>query len=466
LVIAFAVAELFFNDDSHIMTVAIPSGATVTGPPLDATFPKPHWYNDNMVLWYDEKDKAMVMIFQEGCYSCREGYGYDDWMNSHKDALNQSIWKTVSYDDGLTWSGKVQLLDGQVLDPRVQYQIIPSHETDDEGYATEVMIPVHRWDEEFVENNYQMLWRTNRAIDPDDDSWRVVNMTNFKHKENFGGHIQTTIFRPSGDANLVAFLRDRNGHWIHRTTSDDDGQTWSVQLPTPLGNSDLISQAIALHNGRIMLFHNPQQSYGYWPAENRDDNAYMLTVSISDNAGLSWMHERVLEYANDGKSLYPVALQDPLCSNVYLAYSVEVNEQGPGLNCDTLYITSDQEYQACLEKSITIAFIKFTVIHESWVLDNHNWKLDYVGCVWNIAKTIQDEISDLKKSYRTGMKTSSLFSSDFDYRSPIDSGLSLSTYTLILAIVLVCLICCALGICWHNLKLPRKRTRKLSPELL
>merc|ERR1719403_769166 len=132
-----------------------------------------------MVLWYDQKDKAMVLIFQEGCYSCLEDYRYDDWMTSHGyDALNQSIWKTVSYDDGLTWSGKVQLLDGQVLDPHVQYQIIPSHETDDEGYATEVMIPVHHLDEEVMENNYQMLWRTNRAIDPDGGSWRVVNMTN------------------------------------------------------------------------------------------------------------------------------------------------------------------------------------------------------------------------------------------------------------------------------------------------
>jgi len=453
LLIAFAVAELFFNDDSHIMTVAIPSGATVTNPPRDATFPKPHWFNDNMVLWYDQKLKAQVLLFQEGCYSCLEEYGYDDWTTNHDyDALNQSIFKTLSFDDGITWHGKVQLLDGWVLAPHVQYQIIPSLATDEDGFASEVMIPVHHLDETYEDNNYQMLWRTNRAIDPDDGSWQVVNMTNLENTEHFGAHIQTTIVRPSGDANLVAFLRDRYGHWIHRTTSADDGKTWTVQLPTPLGNPDLMSQAIALHNGKVMLFHNPQQSYGSWPAADRNDNSHMLAVSISSNAGLSWTHERILEYANDGKSLYPVALQDPLCDNVYLAWSVEINEQGGGLNCQAIINTggSDEDYDICVAKSVSMDFIKFTVIHESWVVDNHDWALDYEGCIWEIAEDLQDQIDEMKGSYADGVSgLHRISTSSLNVDSLANDESAMSDLIIALIIILAVLFCWNVVLCYH-----------------
>jgi len=468
LLVAFAVAELFFNDDSHIMTVAIPSGATVTNPPLDATFPKPHWFNDNMVLWYDQKKKAFVLLFQEGCYSCLEDYGYTDWMTNHDyDALNQSIFKTLSFDDGVTWHGKVQLLDGWVLDPHVQYQIIPSLEKDADGYATQVMIPVHHLDETTEDNNYQMLWRTNRDIDPDDGSWQVVNMTNAENTEHFGAHIQTSIVRPSGDANLVAFLRDRYGHWIHRTTSIDDGRTWSVQLPTPLGNPDLMSQAVALHNGKIMLFHNPQQSYGSWPSADRDDNSHMLAVSISANAGLSWTHERILEYANDGKSLYPVAVQDPTCDNIYLAWSTETNEQGPGLDCQAITNTGGTElsYDACVNKSVTLDFIKFTVIHESWVINHHSWALDYEGCVWEIAQELKDQIEEMKESYVDGLNglrlvniPTSIFSS---VRLTINKN-TMSNIVIGLTITLASLLCWSAVICKNHMSKSTTHFRKIS----
>merc|ERR1719193_2561443 len=115
-------------------------------------------------------------------------------------------------------------------------------------------------------------------------------MTDYDHVLNFGGRIQATIVRSQKDSQLQAFLRDRYGRWIHRAESDDDGKSWSVQVPTPLPNPDLMIQAVALHNGKIMLFHNPQQSYASMPTADRDDNSHMLAVSISENAGLSWMY--------------------------------------------------------------------------------------------------------------------------------------------------------------------------------
>jgi len=348
------------------------------------------------------------------------------------------------------------------LDPHVQYQIIPGLETDEDGYSLEVMIPIHHLDETTEDNNYQMLWRANRAIDPDDGSWQVVNMTNLDNMEHFGAHIQTSIVRPNGDGNLVAFLRDRWGHWIHRTTSPDDGKTWEVQLPTPLGNPDLMSQALALHNGHIMLFHNPQQSYGSWPSADRDDNSHMLAVSISENGGLSWAYERILEYANDGKSLYPVARQDPLCENVYLAWSVETNEQGPGLDC--MAITNnggtEEAYEICIAKSVTMAFIKFTVIHETWVHDNHNWELEYEGCTWDIAQKLQDQLIELKESYIDGLNGQQLYMSTLNVAT--SSEVDYSDYVLALVVILTSLLCWSLVICYHNMTHRGSSLRKIS----
>jgi len=443
LLVSFAAARWLVDDDSHIITVTIPSGATVTSPPRNATFPKAHWYNDNHILWYDQKEKAFVMIFQEGCYSCLDEYDYD-WVNKHGwDALNQTIFKTMSYDDGITWQGKVELLAGSgVVNPHVQYQIIPGFDTDDEGYAIEVMIPIHHLDEDDPDSNFQMLWRTNRAMDPNDGSWRVVNMSDSQDDESVKAHIQTTIVRPKEDANLVAFLRDRNGHWLHRTTSADDGKTWTNQKATPLANPDTMSQAIALHNGKIMLFHNPQQSFGSWPTADRDDNAHIMAISISENEGLSWTHERVLEYFYDTMTIYPTALQDPTCDNIYLAWSLSTNDVSIGVGCDVAL--SDEAYAECVETSVSLDFIKFTVIHETWVLDNHNWQLDYEGCAWNIAETLQEQISEIKYSQATGSISRFLTSAVLS-----DAQMS-SDFIWVFIVVIVGQLFCTAGICYYS----------------
>jgi len=450
LVVSYGVAEWDVDDNSRVMTVAIPSGATVTTAPRNATFPQPHWYNDNHIIWYDQKQKAFVMIYQEGCYSCLENMGYGDWLYQHTlDALGQALYKTVSYDDGLSWQGKIKIL-GDLSNAHVNYQIVPGFEIDDEGYATEVMIPVHHLDESDVHGNYQMLWRTNRAIDPQDGSWRYVNMTDLDQQWNFLGHIQATVVRPYGDTNLVAFLRDRNGQWIHRTISADDGQTWSAQIATTLPNPDLMIQAIALHNGKIMLFHNPMQSFGAFPSSTRDDNSHMLAVSISENEGLSWSYQRILEYYYDGMSLYPTALQDPTCDNIYLAWSVKTNNYGTGLGCGVFEYASDN-YLDCRNKSVMMEFIRFTVIHETWVFDNHNWQLDYDGCVWQIAETLQDQIREVKYSRAVAVEESRF--------STTTIGNFSSYYTLALILVLSGLLLCSVGIFKYK-KIPSNKGMK------
>merc|ERR1719427_1128779 len=108
---------------------------------------------------------------------------------------------------------------------------------------------------------------------------------------------------------------------------------------------------------------------------DRDDNSHILAISISENEGLSWTHQRILEYSHDGMHLYPTALQDPTCDNVYLAYSEATNVVDNDRGCDIL--DNVEDYNECLEKSVTMKFIKFTVLHESWIIDDHDWNYDY-----------------------------------------------------------------------------------------
>jgi len=409
LLIVFGVAEFDLIDNGFLKTVSLHSGRSRTGPPFDATFPKPDWYTDNMVLWYDEQDHGFVLLYQMGCYSCLEKYYgkyYRDWLViPWYDATNQTVFKSMTFDDGVSWQNTLEILKDQVVNPHVQFQLIPGKELNDEGFSKEIMIPVHHLDESILDNNFQMLWRCNRAIDPEDGSWTVVNMSNITSEHGFdyfGAHIQSTIVRDKGDQSLVAFLRDRYGQWIQRTVSLDDGKTWENQMATPLPNPDLMVQAIALHNGHIMLIYNPQQSdiFSNHTAD-RDDNSHMLVITISENGGLSWTYSRTLEYAYDGKFLYPSGIQDPTCANVYLTYSVETNE--PDQGCGALNNSGKfEEYDQCLQRAVTMTYIKFTILNEGWVKNSHEWELDYEGCMWGINTNIRDLLTEKKASYNDG----------------------------------------------------------------
>merc|ERR1719397_559361 len=150
------------------------------------------------------------MIYQEGCMSCWKGYE-SAWLTDFSlDATNQTLWKTVSHDDGATWSDRVQILSN-IDDPHIHYQVIPGLDVDEEGYSKEVIIPVHHLDESVTDGNYQMLWRCNRQIDPDDGSWSVVNMSKSSDLDQFGGYIQSSIVRPDAGMALIAFLHQKPG---------------------------------------------------------------------------------------------------------------------------------------------------------------------------------------------------------------------------------------------------------------
>jgi hypothetical protein len=179
------------------------------------------------------------------------------------------------------------------------------------------------------------------------------------------------------DSQLVAFLRDSEGYWLYRSTSDDDGFTWTDPAMTAIPNPDQTSQAIYLHSGLLMMIYNPSQSMTSEPsAGDIYSNCHHLAIGMSSDFGLTWQFSRMLEYAYDGMFNNPVGLQDPDCNNIYITYSVMTDETNGCSMLDECTVASQG----------TASYIKFTVISEQWVMNDFNYKYDSDNCAWKIPE--------------------------------------------------------------------------------
>jgi len=67
-----------------------------------------------------------------------------------------------------------------------------------------------------------------------------------------------------------------------------------------------------------------------------------------------------------------------------------------------------EEYDICVERAVTLTYVKFTVLNEEWVKNPHGWELDYDGCLWDIALDLKEEIAHLKRNYKDGFKMRTL----------------------------------------------------------
>jgi len=145
------------------------------------------------------------------------------------------------------------------------------------------------------------------------------------------GCVHMNIGRLS-DNTLVALYRSRWADAIYRSTSDDDGETWSAPMPTELPNNNSSIQFVVLPDDRLALVFNESSAADATarrtslydeidddglveaaqvestPLDDRGRSAFWgaprapMTLALSDDAGLTWPTRRNIE-VGDGYCL-------------------------------------------------------------------------------------------------------------------------------------------------------------------
>jgi len=361
------------KSNAHIMTTTIAKGGSSFTEPTNVTENAEGYIHGNMVLWYDTMKKQMVMVYQSSKTIKTDGDNFDVKLN------------LIRKDSGAQeWSDDQEFLS-DLDEPHVRYQFVESSTTNPNGFANKIIIPIHYIASSDADgnsetsDNKQQVVIISRTLDSDAE-YKVTNME--EHSTSGDGYSQASIIRvPSETARygseLVAFLRDAEGYWLYRSTSEDDGFTWTDPAMSAIPNPDQTSQAIYLHNGLVMMIYNPSQSMTSEPsAADVYSNCHHLAVALSADYGLTWQFSRMLEYAYDGMFNNPVALQDPNCNNIYVTYSVMTDETN---GCSLLD-------ECTLDSQGTASYITFTVINEWWVMNDFNYQYDTDNCAWNMEE--------------------------------------------------------------------------------
>lgn len=126
------------------------------------------------------------------------------------------------------------------------------------------------------------------------------------------GPIQPSIVRKH-DGTLVAYLRDSGGPPARalRSTSADDGETWTEAVDIDLLNPGSSLEVLVLQDGRWLMAYNDTEA-----------GRHRLALSCSDDEGRTWKWKRLLEKGPAGKTSfdYPSIIQTR-DGRVHLSYS-------------------------------------------------------------------------------------------------------------------------------------------------
>ena len=99
---------------------------------------------------------------------------------------------------------------------------------------------------------------------------------------------------------LVAYMRSEGVKqgYTQVSTSEDEGESWSLAVETDIPNPNASLEAIALEDGRWVMAYNDTQ-------EGRDS----LALALSDDEGETWRWKRHLERQRGGRFHYPSLIQ-------------------------------------------------------------------------------------------------------------------------------------------------------------
>ena len=109
------------------------------------------------------------------------------------------------------------------------------------------------------------------------------------------------------DGVLLAYMREESfdtpgdqelSHRILLSQSRDEGETWSLAVPTDLPNPNASVEALALRDGRWVLAYNDSEK-----------DRHTLALAMSDDEGRSWKWQRHLETKPGGQFHYPSIIQ-------------------------------------------------------------------------------------------------------------------------------------------------------------
>ena len=166
-----------------------------------------------------------------------------------------------------------------------------------------------------------------RISDDEGKTWRKVMMPG----SNGRVHANVVELEPG---HLAAFMRDREAANIYRSESTDNGDTWSVPVPTPLPNNNSSISAVKLRSGRVAIAYNPtctpdpHPGKAAWPGLRCP-----VAIALSEDGGLSFPMIRWVERGegymgdenrtNNRQYEYPYLMQskDGMLHLAYAAYT-------------------------------------------------------------------------------------------------------------------------------------------------
>lgn len=134
------------------------------------------------------------------------------------------------------------------------------------------------------------------------------------------GPIQPALVRKK-DGSLVAYCRDSGNAPFRalKSTSADDGETWSPAVDSDIPNPGSSLEVIALKDGRWVNIFN-----------DTEDGRRSLALAMSDDEGVTWKWKRHIEQG-EGSYAYPSIIQVS-DGRLAMSYSYHVKE-GQSIKC-------------------------------------------------------------------------------------------------------------------------------------
>jgi predicted neuraminidase len=239
-------------------------GAAWSAPrPIARVRAEAHW---NPVLFaLDTGGEALVLHFKVG-----------------ERIRHWETWHQSSTDGGETWTPATPLVPGD-RGGRGAVRAKPIRLASGDWLAGASLERKGRWDVFFDRSPGGLTnWRATPLVERD--------------RRAFGGKglIQPTLWE-SRPGHVHALLRSTDGR-VHRSDSDDDGNTWSPAYPTALPNNNSGLDVARLADGRLALACNPVP--GNWAARTP------LSVLFSEDNGATWP-ARVDVETEPGEFSYP-----------------------------------------------------------------------------------------------------------------------------------------------------------------